>query len=88
MRKIITKRIESVLLIVILLTSACSNNVGRQEFKKGVIDNSKSPYTKLRSIPMQDTKLTTGFWADRFDLAAEKMLPALEKDMLGDGVAN
>lgn len=88
MRKIISKTIECVLVIVILFTSACSNKFGQQEYKKGVIDNSKSPYTKLRSIPMQDTKLTTGFWANRFNLTAEKMLPTLEKDMLGDGVAN
>ena len=55
---------------------------------KAVIDNSQSPYTKLRSIPMQDIKLTKGFWAKRFDLAANKMLPTLEKTMSGGGSAN
>lgn len=54
---------------------------------QGVIDNSKSHHVKLRSIPMQDTKLTTGFWADRFELCAGKMLPAMENSMLGDGAA-
>lgn len=88
MKKKVSKRIESVLVIVILLTSACSNNVGQQEFKKGVIDNSKSPYTKLRSIPMQDTRLTDGFWAERFELAETKMLHALETTMSGGGSAN
>ena len=53
-----------------------------------VIDNSQSPFVKLRCIPMQDTKLTEGFWAKRFNLAASKMLPALEKAMLGDCTAN
>jgi uncharacterized protein len=53
-----------------------------------VIDNSRSPHVKLRCIPMQDTRLTEGFWAKRFDLAATKMLPTLEKTMLGPGSAN
>jgi DUF1680 family protein len=37
---------------------------------------------------MQDTRLTVGFWAQRFDLAANKMLPTLERTMLGPGSAN
>ncbi len=32
---------------------------------RGVIDTSKSPHAKPRSMPMQDTELTDGFWADR-----------------------
>ena len=55
---------------------------------KAVIDNSRSPHVKLRCIPMQDTRWTDGFWAKRFDLAATRMLPALEKTMLGEGTAN
>lgn len=53
-----------------------------------VIDNTQSPYTRLRCIPMQDTRLTEGFFAERFDLAATKMIPALEKNMLGECTAN
>lgn len=53
-----------------------------------VIDNSQSPHVKLRCIPMQDVTLTNGFWKKRFDLAATKMLPALEKGMLGECTAN
>ena len=56
--------------------------------QRAVIDNSQSPYVKLRCIPMQDTRLTEGFWAERFDLAAAKMLPTLENTMLGEGTAN
>ncbi len=52
------------------------------------IDNSQSPYVKLRCVPMQDTRLTNGFWTKRFELAANKMLPTLEKTMLGEGTAN
>ncbi len=55
---------------------------------KAVIDNSQSSYVKLRCIAMQDTRLTDGFWAKRFELAATKMLPALERAMLGECTAN
>ena len=55
---------------------------------RGVIDNTQSPHTKLRSIPMQDTRLTDGFFAKRSDLAANKMIPTMEKKMLGEGTAN
>ena len=55
---------------------------------KAVIDNSRSPHVKLRCIPMQDTRWTEGFWAERFDLAATRMLPALENTMLGESTAN
>ncbi len=58
------------------------------EFKGPVIDNTQSPYTRLRAIPMQDCQLTDGFFAERFALAATKMLPALERSMLGDCTAN
>jgi hypothetical protein len=59
-----------------------------QGHESAVIDNSKSPYAALRCIPMQDTHLTDGFWAKRFELAASGMLPALERTMLGEGSAN
>ena len=37
---------------------------------------------------MQDTRLTQGFWAQRVVLAKNKMLPAMERTMLGLGTAN
>jgi DUF1680 family protein len=37
---------------------------------------------------MQDTRLTDGFFAQRFELAASRMLPTLERSMLGDCTAN
>ena len=37
---------------------------------------------------MQDTKLTRGFWTQRVALAGNRMLPAMEKTMLGLGTAN
>ena len=48
-------------------------NVHAQE--KALTNNSKSPYAKLRSLDMQDVKWTSGFWADRFKVAKETMVP-------------
>ncbi|HKJ78378.1 MAG TPA: beta-L-arabinofuranosidase domain-containing protein, partial [Prolixibacteraceae bacterium] len=85
-KRILVKLCLSV--FTLFLISGCNEKSERQSYEKGVIDNSQSPYTKLRSIPMQDTRLTDGFWAERFELAETKMVPTLEKTMLGGGSAN
>ena len=54
---------------------------------EGAIDTTKSPHVKLRSIPMQDTQLTGGFWKERFDLCADQMIPTMKKAMSGPGSA-
>jgi hypothetical protein len=40
----------------------------------GVVDTSKSPHVKLRSLPMEDVKWTTGFWADPDGIGAGPVL--------------
>lgn len=86
MRK--SKRIlVSIFLFYSLILTGCTSQE-KPANNKPVIDNTKSPYTKLRSIPMQDTRLTEGFWAERFELADTKMLHTLESTMLGGGSAN
>ncbi|QPH40205.1 aceric acid hydrolase [Pedobacter endophyticus] len=42
---------------------------------KALVNNSASPYAKLHSINMTDVTWTKGFWADRFKVAAETMVP-------------
>ena len=46
------------------------------EFHRPVIDNTRSPHTTLRCVPMQDTRLTTGFWAERVALAKNTVFSA------------
>ena len=75
------------LTMFLFMMIACDHQE-KQAHNKAVIDNSQSPYVKLRGIPMQDARFTEGFWAKRFELAETKMLPALEKAMLGEGTAN
>jgi DUF1680 family protein len=66
------------LLAVIIIAIGNSSFAGGQ----GVVDTSKSPHVKLRSLPMQDVKWTTGFWAERFELCHKSMLPTLYDTML------
>ncbi|WP_316829871.1 glycoside hydrolase family 127 protein [Pedobacter aquatilis] len=42
---------------------------------KALVNNAGSPYAKLHSINMTDVKWTKGFWADRFKVATETMVP-------------
>ncbi|RYF16882.1 MAG: hypothetical protein EOO42_16170, partial [Flavobacteriales bacterium] len=37
--------------------------------------NANSPYAKLKSLDMKDVTWTKGFWADRFKVATETMVP-------------
>ncbi len=40
-------------------------------------NNTSSPFVKARSVDFGDTKWTTGFWADRFALCREVMVPTM-----------
>ncbi|WP_209435033.1 aceric acid hydrolase [Pedobacter ginsenosidimutans] len=42
---------------------------------RALVNTSNSPYAKLHSINMTDVSWTTGFWADRFKVATETMVP-------------
>lgn len=42
---------------------------------KALVNTSNSPYAKLHSINMNDVTWTKGFWADRFKVATETMVP-------------
>ena len=46
---------------------------------KALVNTSASPYAKLSSVNMGDVSWTTGFWADRFNVCKETMIPNLWK---------
>ncbi len=47
-----------------------------------LVDTSKSPHVMLHCVPMTDVKWTDGFWADRYELCRESMLPTLHDTLL------
>jgi DUF1680 family protein len=42
---------------------------------RGVIDNAKSPYVKIRAVDHDAVRWTDGFWAERFDLCRRVIVP-------------
>lgn len=42
---------------------------------KSLVNTSESPYARLHSLNMRDVNWTRGFWADRFKVAKETMVP-------------
>ena len=51
---------------------------------KGILNNTHSPHVKLRSIDMGDCKWTEGFWADKFKITEEKMIPYMRTLLTGE----
>ena len=45
--------------------------------QNGLVNTSKSPYAKLSGVGMNDVQWTKGFWADRFAICRDSMLPHL-----------
>lgn len=43
--------------------------------ERGIINNADSPYAKLKSVNIGDCQWTLGFWADKFKLCEEVMVP-------------
>lgn len=50
----------------------------------GIINNSHSPYVKLRNIDMGDCRWTDGFWGDKFRQAETVMIPYMSTLLKGD----
>jgi DUF1680 family protein len=49
----------------------------------GVVDTTSSPFAKIRTVGLDEAKWTRGFWADRFDLCRERMIPGMDRLMEG-----
>ncbi|MGY6648217.1 glycoside hydrolase family 127 protein [Wenyingzhuangia sp. IMCC45574] len=51
---------------------------------KGIMNNSKSPNVKFKSVNIGDCQWTTGFWADKFKVAEQTMVPHMGDLLTGD----
>ncbi|HZT22878.1 MAG TPA: glycoside hydrolase family 127 protein [Verrucomicrobiae bacterium] len=49
----------------------------------GLVDNSASPFAKVQSVGLKESRWTSGFWAERFNLCRTQMVPAMERLMSG-----
>lgn len=51
---------------------------------RAVTNNSESPHVRLKSLNYGDCQWTTGFWADRFRLAEQVMVPHMGELLKGE----
>ncbi len=51
---------------------------------RGIINNTESPYVKLKSIDLGDCQWTEGFWADKWKQAEKVMVPYMGNLLKGD----
>ena len=63
------KKVFSFLFVFVFLT----HQITAQE--KSLTNTSKSSYAKLRSVNMDDVQWTNGFWAERFQVCKDSMVP-------------
>lgn len=59
---------------IILLSAVLFSAVSFAQ-NKGLVDNSASPYSKLRSVGLQDVNWTNGFWKEQLNVAHQETLP-------------
>ncbi|HVH72845.1 MAG TPA: beta-L-arabinofuranosidase domain-containing protein, partial [Candidatus Dormibacteraeota bacterium] len=52
---------------------------------QGVLNLAKSPYAKLRNVPVRAVTITSGFWAARRQTNVEKSIPSMEKLLEANG---
>ncbi|WP_075602857.1 glycoside hydrolase family 127 protein [Saccharicrinis aurantiacus] len=69
-------------IVTLILCLIVGNHVFAQE--KGIIDNSKSPNVKFRSVNFGDCQWTEGFWADKWKVCEETMVPYMGEVLCGD----
>ncbi|SFN17496.1 hypothetical protein SAMN05428949_1773 [Chitinophaga sp. YR627] len=66
---------NKVLLLLTILMITCDMSFAQ----KGLINTSGSPYARLHSIDMGSVQWTKGFWAERYEVCKNTMVPALWK---------
>src|SRR4051794_38588379 len=77
---------KNIALVSLPFISLCSKNLTAQPIKslfsnnlsaqnKSLVNTANSAYAKLKNIDMGDVQWTSGFWADRFRVCKDSMVP-------------
>src|SRR5699024_8355257 len=66
------------------------NPLDRSQFSisGALVNTSNSPNALLQSINMDDMKWTEGFWADRFEVARQKLVPHVGEIYMSDEISH
>lgn len=54
--------------------------------QQGLVNTAKSPYATLSTVGLGDVQFTNGFWAERFAVCRNEMVPALWKTYTSDTI--
>ena len=68
------------MILLTLVISACGRLATADH--RGVTDTSSSPHAHLRAVDLDDVRLPSGFWADRYETCRHTMIPAVEQSLL------
>jgi DUF1680 family protein len=52
---------------------------------QGILNLAKSPYAKLRNVPVRAVTIENGFWAQRREVNAKKSIPSMERLLEANG---
>jgi uncharacterized protein len=66
-------------IIQLLILFGCTSIFNLAAQDASLVNTSKSPFAKLKSVDMNSVQWTTGFWADRFGVCKQNMVPQLWK---------
>jgi len=66
------QQLKNIFLIIVLLSLSAYASA-----QKGLLNTSASPYARLHSVDMGSVQWTKGFWAERFEVCKNTMVPHL-----------
>lgn len=75
------KKIAIVIFLITILISIKAQD-------KGLINTTKSPFSKLNSINFTDVQFTDGFWAERLEICTKQMVPHMMGMYLNDTISH
>lgn len=73
---------------IALILLCCSMGQVLTAQDKAITVTTKSPYARLQSVNMGDVHWTTGFWADRFQVCEQSMVPHMMGNYMSEEVSH
>ncbi len=67
-------------LIVLLVVLSILRPV--QALDRELVNTSRSPHVRMRNVDLDAVRWTEGFWAEKFELCREAMLPSVQQGLL------
>jgi uncharacterized protein len=77
---------RTILFILIIIGSLGLDSAKAQD--RSLVNTSLSPYARLKSLNMGDVQWTTGFWAERFKVCKESMVPHMMQNYMNPEISH